>query len=82
MDFITHLPKSDEYDTIRVVVNRLTKMSYFIPCKKDMDTRQFATLFMPNIVPLYALPRDIITDRGSLSTLGLWKQITEILGIE
>ena len=82
MDFITDLPKSDEYDTILVVIDRLTKMSHFIPCKKDLDARQFATLFMQNIVRLHRIPRDIIPDRGSLFTSGLWKQITEKLGIE
>ena len=57
-------------------------MSHFIPGKKDLDARQFATLFMQNIVRLHGIPRDMITDRGSLFTLGLWKQITEKLGIE
>jgi len=46
MDFITDLPKSDGYDTILVVIDRLTKMSPFIPCSKDLDARQFASLFM------------------------------------
>ena len=31
-DFIMDLPNSDGYDTILVVINRLTKMSHFIPC--------------------------------------------------
>ena len=45
MDFITDLPNSDGYDTILVVIDRLTKMSHFIPCRKDLDARQFGTLF-------------------------------------
>ena len=82
MDFITDLPESDGYDTILVVIDRLTKMSHFISCKKDLDARQFTTLFMQHIVRLHGISRDIITNRGSLFTLGLWKQITEKLGIE
>ena len=82
MDFITDLPKSDEYDMILVVIDRLTKMSHFIPCTKNLDARQFAKLLMQNIVRLHGIPRDIITHRGSLFTLGLWKQITEKLGTE
>ena len=73
MDFITGLPKSDGYDTILVVIDRLTKMSHFISYKKDLDARQFATLFKQHIVRLHEIPRDIITDRGSLFTSGLWK---------
>ena len=77
MDFITDLPESDGYDTILVVINHLTKMSHFISCKKDLDAWQFTSLFMQHIVRLHGIPREIITDRGSLFTSRLWKQITE-----
>jgi len=82
MDFITDLPKSDGYDTILVVIDRLTKMSHFIPCSKDLDARQFANLIMEKIVRLDGLPHDIITDRGTLFTSDLWKETTWKLGIE
>src|ERR1700743_371535 len=82
MDFITDLPNSNGYDTILVVIDRLTKMSHFIPCQKDLNARQFATLFMQHIVRLHGIPRDIITDRGSLFTSELWKETTKNLGIE
>ena len=57
-------------------------MSHFISCKKDLHERQFTTLFMPHNLRLLGIARDIITDRRSLFTSGLWKQITEKLGIE
>jgi len=82
MDFITHLPKSEGYDTILVVIDRLTKKSHLIPCLKDLDARQFANLFMKEIVRLRGLPHDIITDRGTLFTSDLWKETTGKLGIE
>ena len=50
MDFITDLPNSDGYDTILVVIDRLTKMSHLIPCRKDLGERQFATLFLKEII--------------------------------
>jgi len=82
MDFITHLPKSEGYDTILVVVDWLTKMSHFIPCSQDLEARQFANLSMKEIVRLHGLPHDIITDRGTLFTSDLWKETTGKLGIE
>jgi len=82
MDFITDLPKSEGYDTILVVIDRLTEMSHFIPCSKDLDARQFANLFMKEIVWLHGLPHDIITDRGTLFTSDLWRETTGKLGIE
>jgi len=71
IDFITDLPKSEGYDTILVVIDRLTKMSHFIPCSKDLDARQFANLFMKEIVRLHGLPDNIITDRETLFTSDL-----------
>jgi len=82
MDFITDLPKSEKSETILVVIDRLTKMSHFIACSKDVDTRQFANLFMKEIVRVHGLPHDIITGRGALLTSDLWKQSTGKLGIE
>jgi len=82
VDFIMDLPKSDGYDTLLVVIDRLTKMSHCIPCSKDLDARQFANLFMREIVRLHGLPHDIITDRGILFTTDLWKETTGKLGIE
>jgi len=82
MDFIRDLPKSDGYDTILVVIDRLTKMTHFIPCSKGLDARQFANHFMQEMVRLHRLPHDIITDRGILFTSDLWKEATGKLGIE
>ena len=53
MDFITDLPILDGYDTILVVIDRLTKMSHFIPCNKNLDARQFAILFFKEIIRLH-----------------------------
>jgi len=82
MDFITDLPKSDGYDTILVVIDRLTKMRHFIPCSTDLEARQFANLFMKELVWLHGLPNDTISDRGTLFTSDLWKETTGKLGIE
>jgi len=76
MDFITDLPKSDGYDTILVVIDRLTKMSHFIPYSKDLNARQFANLLIKEIVRLHRLPHDIITDRGTLFSSDLSKETT------
>jgi len=82
MDFITDLPKSEGDDAILIVIDRLTKMAHFLPCIKEMDARQFSELFMREIFRLQGLPKDIITDRGSIFTSDLWKETTKQLGIE
>ena len=82
MDFITDLRTSDGYDTVLVVIDRLTKISHFIPCNKSLDAQHSPKIFLKEILRLDGIPRDIITDRGSLFTSALWKEITEKLRIE
>jgi len=82
MDFITDLPLSEGSDAVLIVIDRLTKMAHFIPSTNDMDARQFQETFMREIFRLHGLPRDIITDRGSIFTSDLWKETTKKLGIE
>jgi len=82
MDFITDLQMSNCHNAILVVIDRLTKMSHFIPCRKDPKIKQFADLFLKEIVRLYGIPQDIITDRGSILSSDQWKKITKNLGIQ
>ena len=50
MDFITALPTTrGNFDTIFVVVDRLTKMAHFFPMKKIDTTLQAAKLFVKEI---------------------------------
>ncbi|GJY58668.1 putative reverse transcriptase domain-containing protein [Tanacetum coccineum] len=45
MDFITKLPKSSSgYDTIWVIVDRLTKSAHFLPIHEDYKTEKLAKL--------------------------------------
>jgi len=81
MDFITDLPLSEGSDAVLIVIDRLTKMAHFIPSTKDMNARLFQETFMREIFRLHGLPRDIITDRGSIFTSDLWKETTKKLGI-
>jgi len=48
-DFITKLPLTQGYDVILVVVDRFTKMAYFIPTIERTSTEGLARLFRDNI---------------------------------
>ena len=48
-DFITKLPLAQGYDSILVVVNRLTKIVHFIPTTEKILAEELARLFRDNI---------------------------------
>ena len=81
-DFITKLPLAQEYDSILVVVDRLTKMVYFISTTKKTSAKRLARLFRDNVWKLHSLPESIISDRGSQFVVGLMKELNEMLGIK
>ena len=82
MDFITHLPESHRYNAIIVVVDWLTKMKHFIPCRGTCDTEEVARLFIKYVWKLHGLPKTIISDRGPQFVSEFWKHLTRCLGIQ
>ena len=82
MDFIVDLPPSKTFNSIFVVVDRLTKMAHFIPCHKTVTGEETTRLFVDNIYRLHGLPNDIISDRGTQFTSKFWQSLFKILGVE
>lgn len=83
MDFIVGLPPSTNgYTCIWVVVDRLTKMAHFIPCKETINSEGLAHLFLDNIFRLHGLPTSIISDRGSIFTSRFWQSLLSLLKIK
>lgn len=81
MDFVTHLPVSRGYDAIMVIVDRLTKMRHFIPCKGTCDSEEAARLFIKYAWKLHGLLITIVSDRGPQFTSEFWKHLTRRLKI-
>jgi hypothetical protein len=66
MDFSVGLPRTQSgYDSIWVIVDRLTKVAHFIPIKTTYPGPQLAELYMLRIVCLHGVPKKIMFDRGS-----------------
>jgi transposase InsO family protein len=81
MDFVTGLPWSEGYDAIWVVIDRLTKMRHFVPCRTTTTAHDLADLFLNNIWRLHGLPDDIISDRGTQFASDFWQQLCSRLKI-
>ena len=69
------------YNSILVVVDRLTKMAYFIPTTEKTTVGGLARLFRNNVWKLYGLPESIISDRGLQFIAGVIRELNTILGI-
>jgi hypothetical protein len=69
MDFIEGLPRTQSgYDSIWVIVDRLTKVAHFIPIKTTYSRLQLAELHMSRIVCLHGVPKKIMSNRGTQFT--------------
>ena len=81
-DFITKLPIAQRYDSILVVVDKLTKIVHFIPTTEKTLAEGLARLFRDNMWKLHGLSESIISDRGPQFIAGLMRELNQMLGIE
>jgi hypothetical protein len=66
MDFIAGLLRTQaRYDSIWVIVDRLTKVAHFIPVKTTYSGAKLAELYMTKIVCIYGVSKKIMSDRDS-----------------
>jgi hypothetical protein len=78
MDFIVGLPRTQaRYDSIWVIVDRLTKVAHFIPVKTTYSGAKLAELYMSIIMCLHGVPKKIVSDRGSQFTSKFWEKLHE-----
>jgi hypothetical protein len=74
MDFIVGLPRTRAgYDSIWVVVDRLTKAAHFIQVKTTYKSAVLAEQYMSQIVCLHGIPKKIVFDRGTQFTSHFWQ---------
>jgi transposase InsO family protein len=67
------------YDSICVIVDRLTKVSHFIPIKTTYSGPQLAEMYMPRIVCLHEVPEKIVSDRGTQFTSKFGERLHETI---
>nr|GEW81793.1 putative reverse transcriptase domain-containing protein [Tanacetum cinerariifolium] len=81
MDFVTKLPKSSQgYDTIWVIIDRLTKSAIFIPMRETDPIKKLARMYLKEVVAKHGIPVSIICDRDPRFASNLWKSLQKALG--
>ncbi|GKA24450.1 putative reverse transcriptase domain-containing protein [Tanacetum coccineum] len=81
MDFVTKLPKSSQgYNTIWVIVDRLTKSVIFTPMKDTDPLDKLARMYLKEVVTRHGIPVSIICDRDPRFASNFWRSLQNALG--
>jgi hypothetical protein len=81
MDFIVGLPRTAKgYDSIWVIIDRLTKVAHFLPVKVKYPVIAYAELYIARILSLHGVPKTIVSDRGPQFVSKFWEELHKSLG--
>ncbi|GJR33215.1 putative reverse transcriptase domain-containing protein [Tanacetum coccineum] len=81
MDFVTKFPKSSQgYDTIWVIVYRLTKSAIFVSTRETDPLEKLARMYLKEVVTRHGIPVSIICDRDPRFASNFWRSLQKALG--
>jgi len=82
MDFIEKLPSSSRFDTILVIVDRLTKQAIFIPAHDTITSMDLARLFVLHVFSKHGVPSHVTSDRGSEFVSNFFRSLDTALDMQ
>ena len=63
MDFVSNFPLTQKkHDSVWVIIDRLTKSTYFLPVWLDYSMDRLAEMYLSKIVRLHGIPLSIMSD--------------------
>nr|GFA48128.1 putative reverse transcriptase domain-containing protein [Tanacetum cinerariifolium] len=81
MDFVTKLPKSSQgYDTIWVIVDRLTKSAIFTSIRETDPMDKLSRIYLKKVITRHGIPVSIISDRDPRFAYNFWRSLQNALG--
>ncbi|GKA97127.1 putative reverse transcriptase domain-containing protein [Tanacetum coccineum] len=69
------------YDTIWVIVDRLTKSAIFVPMRETDPMEKLARMYLKEVVTRHEIPISIICDRDPRFASNFWRSLQKALGI-
>ena len=82
MDFVVDLPLSKGYDSLFVVVDRLSKATILAPCNKTITAEETPQLYLSHVWKRTGLPQQVISDRGPQFASKVMQEIWMKLGVK
>jgi len=82
VDFNELPPDKYGFDNALVMIDRLSKASWVVPCKRTSTARDAARMYYEGPYRIYGLPKEIISDRGPQFQADFTDELSKILGIE
>jgi hypothetical protein len=81
MEFIMGLPRTVKgFDSIWVIIDRLTKIAHFLTVKTEYLVVAYAELYIARILSLHGIPKTIISDHGPQFVSKFWSELHKFLG--
>jgi hypothetical protein len=86
MNFIIKLPKStnlatrDKYDSILIMIDKLTKYSHIIACKDKFTAEQLKYIVLNRLIRYHDISKGLTSDKDKLFTSNYWKTLLPMLG--
>nr|GFC18201.1 putative reverse transcriptase domain-containing protein [Tanacetum cinerariifolium] len=71
--------KSQGYDTIWVIVDRLTKSAIFTPIRETDSMDKLAKIYLKEVVTRHGIPVSIISDRDPRFASNFWRSLQNAL---
>ncbi|GJY67293.1 putative reverse transcriptase domain-containing protein [Tanacetum coccineum] len=71
---------SSGHDAIWVIIDRLTKLTLFLPIREHYKMDRLARIYLCEIVARHEVPISIISDRDSHFTSRFWQSMQDALG--
>ena len=82
MDFIEHLPDSEGFTAVLVVVDCFTKQSIFIPTHDTITLAQLPELFVIHVFSKHGVPSHVTSDCGSEFVSHFFRSLRKALNMK
>ena len=80
LDFMSPLLKSNNFDYLLVMIDRLTSQVHLVPTTTMVTARGIMWLILKEVVRLHEIPESIVSDQDTKFTSIFWKELHRLMG--